>query len=120
MKIALPSRQNFVDGHFGHCEYFTVFTIDDNSKQIITQETITSPEGCGCKSNIVQTLSDMGVSLMLAGNMGQGAVNVLNSAGIQVVRGCAGDVREVTLKWLDGTLSDSGESCSAHEHECHS
>lgn len=24
MKIALPSRQNLVDDHFGHCEYFTV------------------------------------------------------------------------------------------------
>jgi len=27
MKIALPSRQNQVDEHFGHCEYFTVFTV---------------------------------------------------------------------------------------------
>ncbi|UWG95549.1 NifB/NifX family molybdenum-iron cluster-binding protein [Dehalobacter sp. DCM] len=120
MKIALPSRQNFVDGHFGHCEYFTVFTIDDQNKTIINQETVTSPEGCGCKSNIAQTLSDLGVNLMLAGNMGQGAVNVLNYSGIQVVRGCSGDVREVVLKWLEGSLLDSGESCEAHGHECHS
>jgi predicted Fe-Mo cluster-binding NifX family protein len=38
MKIALPSRGNLVDSHFGHCEYFTIFTVDDNSKQILSQE----------------------------------------------------------------------------------
>ncbi|OCZ49858.1 NifB/NifX family molybdenum-iron cluster-binding protein [Dehalobacter sp. TeCB1] len=119
MKIALPSRQNFVDEHFGHCEYYTVFTIDDNDKEILNQETIASPQGCGCKSNIAQTLSEKGVSIMLAGNMGQGAVNVLNYSGIEVVRGCSGDVKEVALKWLNGFLFDSGDSCHAHEHECH-
>lgn len=119
MKIALPTRQNLIDGHFGHCEYFTVFTVDNNSKEIITQETIASPEGCGCKSNIASILAEMGVTVMLAGNMGGGAVNVLNSAGIEVLRGCSGDVKEVALKWLGGSLVDSGDSCHEHEHECH-
>lgn len=120
MKIALPSRQNSIDDHFGHCEYFTVFTIDDKNKEILKQETLSSPQGCGCKSNIAQTLSEMGVKVMLAGNMGQGAVNVLNHSGIEVIRGCSGDIKEVALKWLDGSLFDSGESCHAHDHECHS
>lgn len=120
MKIALPTRENLIDGHFGHCEYFTVFTVDDKSKEILTQETIESPAGCGCKSNIAHTLSDMGVKFMLAGNMGEGAVNVLHKAGIEVLRGCSGNVKEVTLNWLSGAVVDSGESCSAHEHghEC--
>ncbi len=117
MKIALPSRQNVIDSHFGHCEYFTVFTIDDN--KIINQDTISSPAGCGCKSNIAQTLSEMGVKVMLAGNMGDGAVRVLNNSGIEVVRGCSGDVKTVALKWLDGSLIDSGDSCHEHEHGCH-
>jgi predicted Fe-Mo cluster-binding NifX family protein len=117
MKIALPTQQNIVNSHFGHCEFFTVFTIDDQSKQITAQEKITSPEGCGCKSNIAHILSDMGVTVMLAGNMGDGAVNVLSSAGIKVLRGCSGDVKEVATNWLSGTLSDSGESCHAHNHD---
>jgi len=119
MKIALPSRQNIIDDHFGHCEYFTVFTIDDNNKKILAQETIESPAGCGCKSNIAQTLSKMGVKIMLAGNMGEGAVNVLNNAGIEVLRGCSGDVKAAALKWIDGSLTDSGVSCDLHEHGCH-
>lgn len=117
MKIALPSRENQIDNHFGHCEYFTVFTIDDNTNEIISSENVPSPAGCGCKSNIAQILSDLGVKLMLAGNMGEGAVRVLNNSGIDVIRGCSGDIKSVLLKWLDGSLVDSGDSC--HEHECH-
>ncbi len=117
MKIALPSRNNQIDSHFGHCEYFTVFTVSED-KKIIDEQTIASPAGCGCKSNIAQTLADEGVKLMLAGNMGNGAVRVLNFSGIDVVRGCAGPVKEVAEAWLSGNLSDSGESCSDHGHEC--
>lgn len=118
MKIALPSYQNQVDEHFGHCEYFTVFTIGDLNK-ILKKEIITPPSGCGCKSNIAQTLAEMGVKVMLAGNMGQGAVNILGANGIQVLRGCSGDVQAVTEKWLAGNLKDSGLACSSHEHGCH-
>jgi len=120
MKIALPSRQNLIDDHFGHCEYFTVFTVDKNAGEIVGQETIASPVGCGCKSNIAQTLSEIGVKLMLAGNMGDGAVQVLNNSGIEVVRGCSGDIKAVALAWLAGSLVDSGDSCHEHEHGCHS
>jgi predicted Fe-Mo cluster-binding NifX family protein len=117
MKIALPSRMNQIDEHFGHCEHFTVFTID-GQKKIIAEEKIASPAGCGCKSNIAQTLAEQGVKLMLAGNMGQGAVNVLNSHGIDVLRGCCGDVKVVAESWLSGKLIDSGISCAQHEHDC--
>ena len=119
MKIALPSRQNNIDNHFGHCEYFTVYTVDTAKKEILNSETVKSPEGCGCKSNIAHTLAEIGVKVMLAGNMGEGAVRVLNNSGIEVVRGCSGDVNAVALKWLEGTLTDSGDSCHEHEDGCH-
>jgi predicted Fe-Mo cluster-binding NifX family protein len=118
MKIALPSNGNNVDAHFGHCEYFTVFTTNEQN-EIVNEEKVESPAGCGCKSNIVHTLSKMGVGIMLAGNMGQGAVNVLNSNGIKVLRGCSGDVKTVAEKWLAGVLSDSGIACHEHGHACH-
>ena len=117
MKIALPSCKNQVDEHFGHCESFAVFTIDGKNR-ISSEETITPPAGCGCKSNIALTLAQMGVKYMLAGNIGQGAVNVLGVNGIQVLRGCSGNVKDVAEKWLDGSLNDSGVSCAQHEHGC--
>ncbi|AGX42711.1 NifB/NifX family molybdenum-iron cluster-binding protein [Clostridium saccharobutylicum] len=117
MKIALPSRNNNIDDHFGHCEYYTIFTVDTKTKEIIDSETLPSPTGCGCKSNIASTLSDMGVKVLLAGNMGEGAVRVLSNAGIEVLRGCSGDVKTVALNWLNGSLVDSGDLCD--HHDCH-
>jgi len=121
MKIAVPSRGNQVDSHFGHCEYFTVFTVDDN-KQIASEETVASPVGCGCKSNIAGVLADLGVKVMLAGNMGDGAVNVLKTNGISVIRGCSGNVKKVAKDFLNGLITDSGEGCKEHDHghDCHS
>ena len=119
MKIALPSAKDMVDGHFGHCESFAVFTIDENNR-VVKEERITPPTGCGCKSDIVQQLSAMGVSVMLAGNMGQGAVNVLHAHGIRVFRGCQGPLHAVVEAWLAGKIADSGQGCAEHgHHQCH-
>ncbi|AYD40110.1 dinitrogenase iron-molybdenum cofactor biosynthesis protein [Clostridium fermenticellae] len=118
MKIALPSHGNQIDDHFGHCEYFTVFTVNMDTKQITNREIVPSPEGCGCKSNIASVLKDMGVTLMLAGNMGEGAVKVLKNSEIDVLRGCSGDVKDTAIKWINGSLVDSGDCCHEHEHGC--
>jgi predicted Fe-Mo cluster-binding NifX family protein len=120
MKIAVPSYSGQVDEHFGHCQYFTVYTVNDN-KEIIHEETVPSPAGCGCKSNIAEILAGMGVSVMLAGNMGGGAVNVLGSYGIDVIRGCSGNTKDVAIGWVNGNIIDNGEECHSHEHgeNCH-
>jgi predicted Fe-Mo cluster-binding NifX family protein len=122
MKIAIPTRGNSVDEHFGHCEMYTVFTIDSDRK-IEKTEILPSPQGCGCKSNIAGVLQQDGVNIMLAGNMGDGALNVLKNHGIDVYRGCTGDVRELTETFLQGKIGDSGEGCQHHqeegaEHQC--
>ena len=30
MKVAVPTRDERVDDHFGHCDHYTIFTIEDN------------------------------------------------------------------------------------------
>ena len=119
MKIAMPTRQNQIDEHFGHCEYFTVMSVNRNANQILKEEIVPSPAGCGCKSDIASVLKDQGVSLMLAGNMGDGAVRVLNLSGIRVIRGCGGDVKDVARQWLEGRLQDNGQVCTAHHDHSH-
>ena len=120
-KIAIPTRNNVVDNHFGHCEFYTILTIGQNH-EILSCETLPSPEGCGCKSNIAGQLEEMGVIVMLAGNMGQGALNVLTNHHIKVIRGCSGAVLDVANAYLKGEIKDSGEGCHHHdaegEHEC--
>ncbi len=121
MKIAIPTRENVVDDHFGHCEAYTVYTVSDNA--IVESEQLASPEGCGCKSNIASVLQEKGVKVMLAGNMGNGALNKLNAHGIDVIRGCSGNVKELAEAYLEKKLSDSGEGCQQHNqhaagHQC--
>jgi predicted Fe-Mo cluster-binding NifX family protein len=114
IKIAVPSRSGMVDEHFGHCESFTVFSVGDD-KKVTAQENFTPPPSCGCKSNLVGILKDMGVAVLVGGNMGQGAVVKLSQNGIRVVRGASGPVREAVEAFLAGRLTDRREFCHAHD-----
>lgn len=115
MKIAVPTKNQNVDDHFGHCEYFTVFTIENN--EIKNTEEVPSLQGCGCKSNIVTDLKAQGVELMLAGNMGQGAYNKLGASNIKVIRGCSGAVSELIQEYLAGNIKDALIMCDHHHSE---
>ena len=123
MKIAVPvTSDNRIDDHFGHCEYYGVYSISSDN-QIIDVQTIKSEQGCGCKSNIASVLSEQGVTVMLAGGIGGGAINVLNNWGIDVIRGCSGPATEVVNMYVEGKLIDSGSTCSHHAdqgsaHQC--
>lgn len=114
MKIAVPTRDERVDDHFGHCDHYTIFTVEEN--RVVNRETMQSPQGCGCKSGIAADLQNIGVVMMLAGNMGEGAKNKLNAHNIDVIRGCSGNVDELVKSYLEGKVVDSGLGCS--EHEC--
>ena len=80
IKNAIPTQDDVVDDHFGHCNHYTVFTVDN--KSIISSERLDSPQGCGCKSNIASVMQEMGITIILAGNMGMGAFNKLSTHGI--------------------------------------
>lgn len=115
MKIAIPLKaNNQVDDHFGHCAYYSIYSIGTNG-EIKEEQILESTQGCGCKSNIASVLAGEGVKVMLAGGIGAGAINVLNSAGIEVIRGCSGDVTTLVKQYASGTLTDSGVSCASHE-----
>ncbi len=117
MKIAIPARDGQVDGHFGHCEAFAILTLDEK-KKIVDEELLTPPPGCGCKSNVISVLADKGVSLFIAGNIGQGAVNKIEAAGISVLRGVDGAIHDVVRRWAEGSLQTNNDICTAHhDHE---
>ena len=117
MKIAVPTRDGVIDDHFGHCAYYTIFEIENN--EVVNSSRLDSPQGCGCKSGIAADMEAMGISVMLAGNMGEGAKNKLESHNIKVVRGCRGNIEMVVRAYLIGLIKDSGEGCSHHECGSH-
>jgi predicted Fe-Mo cluster-binding NifX family protein len=56
-----------------------------------------------------------GCNSYVGGGIGQGAINVLNSAGINVVRGCSGNIETLVNDFIKGSVSDSGDTCG-HNH----
>ena len=115
MKIAVPTVGDQVDQHFGHCEKYSVFTIEDNA--IKSLDFMESPAGCGCKSNMASVLAQSGVKILIAGGIGNGAVNVLASNGIKTIKGASGTVRDAVELFLQGKLADSGDTCQSHSHD---
>lgn len=114
MKVAVPTKDGMVDEHFGHCSYYSIFTAREGSAA--DEERWEAPAGCGCKSGIAADLAKAGVKALVAGNIGEGAVRVLGSHGIRVVRGASGPVREAAEAFLAGKLVDGGANCAGHEH----
>jgi len=117
MKIAVPSREGFVDEHFGHCKEFLVYKVGEDGS-LVEEPIVPSPEGCGCKSGVAGDLAAAGVTHMVAGNMGDGAVRVLGSRGIAVVRGASGSARAAAEAFARGALTDSGAGCAGHGGDC--
>lgn len=116
MKIAVPTKENNqIDAHFGHCEFYRIYTVSDDNK-VISEERMESPQGCGCKSNIAEVFEKEGIKLMLAGGIGDGAINKLSTHGVNVIRNCEGDVTEIIERYLAGEVKDGGSNCAAHSH----
>jgi predicted DNA-binding protein (UPF0251 family)/predicted Fe-Mo cluster-binding NifX family protein len=118
MKIAVPSKGGMVDEHFGHCEEFSLFEVEGG--KVSGESVLPSGQGCGCKSGIAGELARLGVTHLVAGNMGEGAVRVLASNGIKVSRGASGKARAAAEAFASGSLADSGVGCAGHGegHEC--
>ena len=116
MRIAVPTRDGNVDAHFGHCEYFSIFTIE--AQAVISEERLDSPDSCGCKSGIAGELAKKGVKKLIAGNIGEGAVHVLESYGIEVLRGASGKARGAVESHLAGKVFDGGANCHEHHEGC--
>ena len=116
MKIVVPTRDGRVDDHFGHCDHYSIYVIGPD-KSVISKAELPAPQGCGCKSGIAAVFEKMGVTVMLAGNMGEGARRVLESHGIEVLRGCSGETDKLVEEYLAGRVADNGEACT--HHDCH-
>lgn len=114
-RIAIPTRNDFVEPHFGKCDHYTIVTLDAEGS-IVESELLRSEGTCGCKSDIARTLSQSGVSLLLAGNMGNGAAQKFEHAGIAIIRGCSGPVDQLMQMYTSGVLVDSGVTCGKYAH----
>ena len=55
--------------------------------------------------------------VLICGGIGGGAVNGLAAAGIEVVAGVSGSVKDAVIKYLSGEKLGSGQPTCDHHHD---
>jgi predicted Fe-Mo cluster-binding NifX family protein len=113
MKVALSTKNNMITEHFGHCDYFVVYDIDQN--EIKGSTLIKNPPHQ--KGYLPKFLKEQGVDVVIAGGIGQMAVNLLNDLGVECYMNVQGDVDTVIEKYLNHDLENTGKPCTEHHHE---
>lgn len=113
MKIAIASEGKNVSGHFGHCEGFTIYNVNENKE--VSEEFVANP---GHRPGFLPVfLKDLNVNLIIAGGMGETAQELFKQNGIEVIVGASGLCENIIEKYLKGELKSTGSVCTEHQHE---
>ena len=113
MKIAIASDGNKVSGHFGHCEGFTMYEVEQG--QSLKKEFIPNP---GHKPGYLPVfLKEKDTNVIIAGGMGGAAQDLFIENGIEVVVGAQGLCDDIIQAFIRGELQSTGSACSEHAHE---
>ena len=86
--------------------------------RIVKEESVKNP---GHKPGFLPNfLADRGAQVIISGGMGEGAVDIFNERGVEVVTGASGDARTAVEQYLKGELKTTGNVCHEHQHhdEC--
>jgi len=118
MKIAIPTRQGFVEDHLACCESYTIFTIDEKFN-IIEREIVYASEADCCAESPVARLRQTGVSVVLAGDIESSLYTRMTGFGLEVHRNFHGVVDNVVKSYLDKMISDKGELSKTTLHHHH-
>jgi predicted Fe-Mo cluster-binding NifX family protein len=82
-RIAIPLEDGILCAHFGHCQQFAIFETDTNS--ISNEQFVTPPPHE--PGLLPGWLAEKGVTDVIAGGMGQRAINLFNQQNINVFVG---------------------------------
>jgi len=117
MKIVIPTAENKLCGHFGHCETFTFVEVNPDVKEILNIETKAPEERISRQS--ANWISEQGANVVLAGGMGGRPLNTLIQNGVIVITGCPEiEIEEVVKGYLNKTLETGENACGGEHHHC--
>ncbi len=100
-----------VDPRFGRSQYFVFVDSDTMVFEAMPNEAIAAPGGAGIQA--AQTVVNKGANMLISGNIGPNAFQVLSTAGVKVATGVNGTVKEAVEMYKNGGLSETGTSTVA-------
>lgn len=108
-RIAIPVDENgILDGHFGHCKFFALFDMDGNN--IIAEEKVVPP--AHEPGVLPKWLAEKGVNDVIAGGMGQKAIQIFNYNNVNVFVGAEQlSAHELVKGFLDKTIEFTANYC---------
>ena len=112
MKIAVSASGNdldaVIDPRFGRCGYFILVETEDMGFEVFNNENRALGGGAGIQS--AQFVASKGAQAVITGNCGPNAVRTLNAAGIEILLGQSGTVREAVEHYKQGRLVATNEA----------
>ena len=110
MRIAVPLAQGELSLHFGHCDQFAIFDVDENLKKLISRNDAAPP---GHAPGVLpKWLHENNVNVIIAGGMGQRAQQLFAQNNIKVVIGASsGSPEEIISAYLQDTLETGDNIC---------
>ena len=107
-RIAIPLENGILCSHFGHCEQFAI--IDTDSNKISADSLITPPPHE--PGLLPGWLAEKGVTDVIAGGMGQRAIDLFNQQKINVFVGAQiKSPKELATDLLNNSLSAGANYC---------
>ncbi|MFC1946038.1 NifB/NifX family molybdenum-iron cluster-binding protein [Chloroflexota bacterium] len=110
MKYAVPVSGGVLSPHFGHCEQFALFDVEEQKKEITAKELLAAPEHE--PGLLPRWLAEKGVGVVIAGGMGPRAQDIFAQNGINVVLGAMEtDPEKAVLSYVSGSLAIGENAC---------
>ena len=112
MKIAIPNNNGEVNQHFGQSQFFSVIELDSNN--IVNVEDLQASGLQHQHEGLAGFLKDQGVETVIVGGIGAGAVQALEAAGLKVLFGASGPIKDVAETFARGEFISKRKMCSHH------
>ncbi len=93
-----------IDPRFGRCPYFIIVDSETMQLEAIPNTAFSGMSGAGILA--AQTIASKGAEVLITGNIGPNAFQALSAAGIKIVTGAFGTVREVIEKYKKEELKE--------------
>lgn len=108
-KIALPVLEGKLSPHFGHCQNFVIYNIEDQS--ILNETLIPSPPH---QPGLIPIwLAKHNVTDLIVGGIGHKAIEIFNQHKINVFVGAqVKETKELVTDYLNGILETNGNLCN--------